>query len=390
MLSIGRPAPAFDDVREIAVLRGGGLGDLMFALPAVDALAATYPEARITLLGSPMARALLTGRPGPIAAVEVLPVAPGVRDGAAGPDDEGVDTFVERLRGRFDLAVQMHGGGRNSNPFLVRLGPRYTVGTATEDAEVLDRWLRYEYYQHEVIRWLEVAGLAGATPVTLDPHVVVTSSERARAAERIDARGRRVIAMHPGATDPRRRWPAERFAEVATARMTLGDVVVIVGDASDGDAAAAIERQVRAAVGTSRRGALRNLAGDLPIAELPGVLASADVMVANDSGPRHLALAVGTPTVGVFWFGNVINAGPFDRARHRVEMSFTTRCPVCGVDVTKVGWTAERCEHDPSFVAEIGADAVLAQVADLLAGAERVHAGEQEGRVTASWAPQRA
>ncbi len=97
------------------------------------------------------------------------------------------------------------------------------------------------------------------------------------------------------------------------------------------------------------------------------VLAAADVMVGDDSGPRHLAVAVGTPTVGVFWFGNVVNAGPFDRGRHRVHMSFVTRCPVCGIDVTQVGWTAERCEHDPSFVDEVTPEVVLSDVEDLLA-----------------------
>ena len=54
--------PRFDDVHEIAVLRGGGIGDLVFALPAIEALAEAYPAARLTLLGSPVHRALLAGR----------------------------------------------------------------------------------------------------------------------------------------------------------------------------------------------------------------------------------------------------------------------------------------------------------------------------------------
>ena len=367
MVAIGRLSPVFEDVEEIAVLRGGGLGDLMFALPAIDALAATYPTARITLLGTPLAAALLAGRPGPIAEVVVLPIAPGVRDAAGHePDEAAIEAFLAAHAGRFDLAVQVHGGGRNSNPFLLRLGARHTVGTATEDAVPLERTVRYVYYQHEVMRALEVAALAGAEATTLDPVVRVTDAERSAAADRVDAGGRRVVVIHPGATDPRRRWPEDRFAAVAADRLAAGDVVVLVGDDSDAPAAAEIARLAAARVpeGAER---IRDLAGTVPIGELPGVLATADVVVADDSGPRHLAVAVGTPTVGVFWFGNVVNAGPFDRGRHRVEMSFVTRCPVCGVDVTQVGWTAERCEHDPSFVAEVTAEAVLADVRDLLA-----------------------
>ncbi|WIB01650.1 glycosyltransferase family 9 protein [Curtobacterium sp. MCBA15_012] len=360
MQLIGNGGERFDDVREIAVLRGGGLGDLMFAVPALEALAAAYPEARITLLGTPLAPAVLRGRTDAVHAFEELPVAPGVRESGDGAPD--LEEFVARLHGRFDLAVQVHGGGRNSNPFLLRLGARHTVGTATEDAEVLERWVRYVYYQHEVLRSLEVASLAGAAPVTLDPRVRVTDAERSAVRERLGVTGR-LVAVHPGATDPRRRWSPEHFAAVVTARLDAGDDVVLVGDASDVPASQAI----RGAVPTALHDHLHDLTDALPLTELPAVLAAADVLVGDDSGPRHLAVAVGTPTVGVFWFGNVVNAGPTDRGRHRVHLSFVTRCPVCGVDVTQVGWTAERCEHDPSYVDEVTPEAVLADVADLLA-----------------------
>ncbi|MCJ1714888.1 glycosyltransferase family 9 protein [Curtobacterium sp. VKM Ac-2922] len=362
-MQIGQGGERFEGVREIAVLRGGGLGDLMFAMPAIEALAATYPDARLTLLGTPAAKALLDGRTDAIHAVEELPVHPGVRD--SGADAPTLADFEHRLRGRFDLAVQLHGGGRNSNPFLLRLQAPHTVGTATEDAEVLERWVRYVYYQHEVLRGLEVAALAGAEPVTLDPRITVTDDERAAVRTRLGVSGT-LIAMHPGATDPRRRWSPDRFAAVAVARLAAGDDVVLVGDASDRPAADAIVAAVRKQEtgGTAER--LHDLVGTLPLSELPAVLGAADVMVGDDSGPRHLAVAVGTRTVGVFWFGNVVNAGPMDRGRHRVHMSFVTRCPVCGIDVTQVGWTAERCEHDPSYVDQVTPEQVLADVEDLL------------------------
>ena len=360
MQLIGNGGERFDDVREIAVLRGGGLGDLMFAVPALEALHAAYPDARITLLGGPTAPALLRGRTDAVHAFEELPVVPGVRDGG-GDGAPSVEDFEQRLRGRFDLAVQLHGGGRNSNPFLLRLGARHTVGTATEDAEVLERWVRYVYYQHEVVRGLEVASLAGAAPVTLDPRVHVRAEERQAVRDRLGVTGR-LLGVHPGATDPRRRWSPERFAAVVVARLEAGDDVVLVGDASDVPAA----RAIADAVPRELHERLHDLTDALPLTELPAVLAAADVVVGDDSGPRHLAVAVGTPTVGVFWFGNVVNAGPIDRGRHRVHMSYVTRCPVCGIDVTQVGWTAERCEHDPSYVDEVQPEAVLVDVADLL------------------------
>lgn len=359
---VGEPGERFDDVRRIAVLRGGGLGDLLFAMPAVTALAAAYPGAEITLLGQPLHAALLADRPGPVTSVEVLPVRPGIRDGR--PDPTAEQQFMERMRDRsFDLAVQVHGGGRNSNPFLLELGARHTVGTRTPDAVALERTIPYLYYQHEVMRALEVVGLAGALPVDLEPCVELTEQERALRDEARTGRSRPLVLLHPGATDPRRRWPAATFGEVAARTVADGAEVVVIGDDSDIEAADAIVAHARS------RGAgegVTSRAGRIPIGELVSLLAQGSVLLANDSGPRHLAQAIGTPTVGIFWFGNVVNAAPLSRARHRIQMSFTTHCPVCGRDVTQVGWTAERCEHDDSFVAEVTAEAVLEDVRSLL------------------------
>ena len=111
--------------------------------------------------------------------------------------------------------------------------------------------------------------------------------------------------MHPGATDPRRRWPPERFGEVAYPLVRAGLEVVVIGDQSEADLA---EQVVG---GAKRAGAPRDqvssLAGRIAVAELVDLVASSALMVANDSGPRHLAQSLGTPTVGLYWFGNVIN-----------------------------------------------------------------------------------
>ncbi|GAA1626850.1 glycosyltransferase family 9 protein [Georgenia ruanii] len=368
-LAIGPLAPRFEDVEQIAVLRGGGLGDLLYALPAVEALVVAYPAARITLLGTPLHSDLLAGRPGPVAEVVVLPLARGVREAAGHEEDRpGTARFLERLAARrFDLAVQVHGGGRFSNPFLLRLGARHTVGTRTPDAAALERTIPYRLYQHEVLRALEVVGLAGAPPVVLEPRVVVTPAERegGRAVRAPEARA--LLAVHPGATDARRRWPANRFAEVAAAAAGAGAQVVVVGASGDTAAAEEIVDRARSAVPPAARSLVTSRAGRLTLAGLTGLLAEADVLLGNDSGPRHLAQAVGSATVAVYWFGNVITAGPLGRARHRVHLSWVTACPACGRDVTAE--TAARCEHEDSLVADVPVGPVREDVLDLLARA---------------------
>lgn len=354
-LTRSRPAP-LPDVLRIAVVRGGGLGDLVFTLPALDALSAAYPEAEIVLLGTRAHAELLRGRRGPVSRVEVVPA--GVLDGRPG-DEMDRARFITRMRAeRFDLVCQLHGGGRYSNPFSRALRARHSVGAATDDAAPLDATLPYVYYEHETMRWMEVAALAGASAVSIEPRLSVRAVERQGARRHLDPSASGVLVLHPGATDPRRRWPAERFGEVARRSAEDGFQVIVVGDDTDRQAAETILAIEQRALDLTARLGLRDLLG---------LLAEADVVVGNDSGPRHLAQALGTRTVGVFWVGNVINGAPLTRHDHRVHFSWVTRCPRCGRDSTQVGWTAPRCEHDDSFVAEVPVDDVYADVLALMA-----------------------
>lgn len=385
--AVGPVAPPFESIGSIAVLRGGGLGDLLFAMPAIHALAAAYPQARITLLGTPLHAELLAGRPGPVDEVAVLPFAEGVRPGGSGDtaaDAQQVQDFLARMREReFDLAVQVHGGGRFSNPFLLELGAKHTVGTRTEDAAELERTIPYHYYQHEVLRALEVAGMAGATTTALSPRIEVTEHDRDEARTALealarslpDAAGRRAprLVIHPGASDARRQWPVESFAALATRAVTDGYQVLLVGAGAEAELCRRIWEQVPA----EQREAVHVLAGKLSLPGLVGVLESADVMLGNDSGPRHLAQAVVTPTVGIFWAGNMIMAAPLERSRHRVHLGWVTHCPECGIDVTQVGWNAPRCDHTFPLTAAVSVDEVYANITDLTASGELLSAGRQ-------------
>lgn len=348
---VGPVLEKFPEVSRIAVLRGGGLGDLLFALPAISALAAAYPGARITLLGTPVHAELLGNTSSPVSEVRILPITEGVRPGTTDPGAIE-EFFLSMERAEFDLAVQLHGGGRFSNPFLLRLGARHTVGSRTEDAAPLERSVPYTYYQHEPLRGLEVAGLAGAPPICLearlrplDRHFLVID-ELLRS--NVHSQDRPVVVIHPGATDPRRRWPAERFGEVAAACAADGCRVLVVGTAEE-------RRLAGEVVAAADSGAVASVAGELGLGALAALLDRCNVLVGNDSGPRHLAQALGTPTVGLFWVGNLIHAGPLGRSLHRVHLSWATHCPECGVDITQVGWTAARCVHDSSLLAGISA-----------------------------------
>lgn len=358
---VGPVGEPFAEVRRIAVVRGGGLGDLLFALPAMASLAAAYPRAQLVLVGSPLHRELLAGRPGPVDLVLPLPedtVEPG----------DGADHAAALAAGAgpFDLGVQLHGGGRWSNSFLLALGVRWSVGCRTPDAAALTRSVPFSYFQHETLRALEVTGLAGAPPVALSPSLTVTGRDLDKAATALSGLAAPVLAVHPGATDPRRRWPPSRFAEVIAEVIAGEGSAAVIGTTDEAALTTEVVAAARARLPAVRRDAVRSLAGRLDAGALVGVLATSRLLLANDSGPRHLAEAVGTPTVSVYWMGNVINAGPHGRARHRVHIAWTPACPVCGADATDEA--APRCPHDESFVANVSTDRVLADVAELLTG----------------------
>ena len=355
---VGPVLEKFSSISRIVVLRGGGLGDLMFALPAVSALKAAYPGATITLLGTPGHAELFQSTLAPVQDVRILPFAEGVRPGAEDTAATGA-FFGAMRRERFDLAVQLHGGGRFSNPFLLRLGARHSVGTRTPDAALLERCLPYVYYQHEPLRALEVVGLAGAAPVELEARLRPRAGYTARAEEVLDSLpgspNSPVVALHPGATDPRRRWSVNGFAEVAAACAADGNRVLVIGTAAEANLASAIVQR-------SGSRSVLSLAGALDLGTLTAVLDRCHVLLGNDSGPRHLAQALGTPTVGIYWAGNMINASPLGRSQHRTHLSWVTRCPECGADVTQVGWTSLRCPHDVSLMLGIDPDEVYRDV----------------------------
>ncbi|MCC2972702.1 glycosyltransferase family 9 protein [Massilia sp. IC2-476] len=343
------PRPLVQGVRKIAVLRPNAVGDFVFAVPALHALRHAYPEAELVYLGKAWHADFLAGRPGPVDRVVVMPPVPGVGTPPDGPADEGaVERFTARMRDEgFDILAQMYGGGSHSNPFARRLGARLTIGARADGAAPLDRWVPHVEPANRRLALLEIAALVGGTLPWLPCELELTPADRTAAAQLLPPdSGRPLVLLQPGSSDPRRCWAPERFATVGDALAAEGMLVAVNG--TDGEAA--LVRQVAACM----RHPCVELTGRLGLGGLCGLIERAALVVSNDTGPLHLALAIGTRAVGIFWHTNLVDGAPLRPGLLRAAVSAQVRCRTCGLDNRAV-----RCQHQPSFVDEICVDEVL-------------------------------
>lgn len=361
------PGMSGNKVKRIAVLRANALGDYIFCIPALQAIKNQWPHAELVYLGKAWHRDFLAGRPGPVDRVVVVPKCKGIPlecDDVEDPDS--VQKFFAEMRAEsFDLAFQMHGGGGNSNPFVQKLGARTSIGLLAENAPPLDINIPYSLFHHEILRYLEIANAAGAAPVDIQPSIAVTARDHHELNLAVPELRHPFAVLHPGATDVRRRWPAEKLATIADRLAEEGLHVYVTGTA--------VESQlVQSVVGAARSKPVP-VCERLSLHALTALLAQAEIVVSNDTGPLHLARALATPTVGTYWVGNMINAGPITSRGNNVCISWTTTCPKCRMDCTRHDAHVPRigCDHAASFLDSISVDEVWGHVESLLAGHAR-------------------
>ncbi|HEX6998739.1 MAG TPA: glycosyltransferase family 9 protein [Gammaproteobacteria bacterium] len=286
---------------------------MLCAVPALRALRNRYPQAHITLIGSASCVWFVRRFGTLLDSLLPFPGYPGIPEQPYSPGT--LAAFIDRARAEpYDLAIQMHGSGIVTNAFTALLGARrvaglYRPGFFRPSAAT---FFPYAEAGSEVRRCLYLAESLGcpaqgeelAFPVAdadrqaLQAHPLLGKLER-----------RRFVCIHPGARDPARRWPAERFARVADEIATRGYRVVLTGTAA--------ERATAAAVATRMTHAALNAAGETSLGATAALLERCALLVTNDTGVSHLAAALRTPSVVIFLASDPDRWAPLDRARHR-------------------------------------------------------------------------
>jgi ADP-heptose:LPS heptosyltransferase len=303
-----RPLLPPDTVQRIAVFRALMLGDVLCAVPALRALRAGYPEADITFVGLPWARELI-GRLSCVDRFEPFPGHPALPEARA--DEAALMPFLQSMqRRRVDLALQLHGSGRITNPIVEAFGARRTAAFVEPGAPCADPSLCVPWPTrgHEIERCLALTDHLGLERCGTGLEFPLTAADRA--AGRACAGDTPFAIIHPGAQLRSRRWPVERFAVVADALAARGLRIVVTGNAAEAPLAAAL-------CDAMRHRAL-NVAGTTSLWQLGALVERARLVVSNDTGLSHIAAAFGTPSVIVACGSDVSRWAPLNRARHRV------------------------------------------------------------------------
>lgn len=373
---------AWSSAQNVLAIRLDTIGDVLMTTPAMRALKESCPGRRLTLLTSKPGAAIAEFIPEIDA---VIPYeAPWLKSAALRKDSLPDWDMVRRLRAdQFDACVIFTVYSQNPLPaalfsFLADI-PLRLAHCRENPYQLLTDWVPepepQQFIRHEVRRQLDLVGTVGCQTAEERLSLQVPYRDRQWArrclGERGIAPGQPWAAVHPGATAASRRYPPERFAAACT-ELAEGDgwQLVFTGQADEMDL---IER-IRASIPRPTH----SVAGQLSLGQLAGILAEAPLLIANNTGPVHMAAALGTPVVDLYALTNPQHT-PW-QVPHRV-LSFDVPCKFCYRSVCPEG------HHD--CLRRISPQAVAHAARDLLdetrgarlplrdMGANDVHSGYQ-------------
>jgi ADP-heptose:LPS heptosyltransferase len=259
-----------------------------------------------------------------------FPGSPGIAEQFYEPGR--TELFLSRMRREgFDLAIQLHGSGAFSNPITLALGARVTAGMVRpgDSAGRLDAAFPTPQRGREVDRLLAFTSFLGA-PVPLRwPDLQLEPGDESEAARALSGATVPLTGVHPGAREATKRWPAAHFAGAAEALwQERGGTVVVLGGPEEEGAARIIEKRLGPRC--------LNLAGRLSLPVLAAVVRRLALLLTNDSGPAHLAYAMGTPSVTIFGGTDAARWGPA-AGPHRV-LFHEVPCRPCQGDSCPLGF----------------------------------------------------
>jgi lipopolysaccharide heptosyltransferase II len=281
------------DYKRILIVRTDRIGDVLLSTPTVMALRQAYPQAYIAMMVSPYTRDIVEGNP---FIDEVIVYDKDVRH-------KSWASSVNFARGlkkkKFDLAVILHPTNRVHMVTYFAGIPR-RLGFNRKSGWLLTDRIRHTKQfgdKHESLYCLELVEHLGIKPQDGAMFMPIKDDSERWAEELFLREGLKktdkLLAVHPGASCPSKVWPNQRFAQVADRLIDkYGFKVLVISGPKD----IMLAREV---IKNMNHPAV-DLAGETSVSQLASVLKRCSLFISNDSGPVHLASAVGTPVVSIF------------------------------------------------------------------------------------------
>jgi len=342
--------------RRILLLRLERIGDLLMVLPAIADVQALAPDAQIDLVvgswNADLARSI-----DPVRRVQALDAAWLAREGQG----LSLQSLIRAARHwhsvRYDLAINFEPDVR-SNLLLAASGAAWTVGYRSGGGgALLDVALDYDTRAHTTdnARRLVSTTFGRTPPAETAPTLIVPSEAHDNASRLLgDATGP-LVGIHVSGGRPIKQWEPGRFADVAHRLIeTTGATIVLSGSAGDRALVDSMKQALPADT-------IIDVAGHLDLLTLAAILERLDLLITGDTGPMHLAAAVGTPIVAVF--------GPSDPARYapRGPLDHVVRVDLPCSPCNRIRLPPARCVgHTPDCLASISAGSVFAAAMSVL------------------------
>lgn len=315
---------------QILIIRLSSIGDVVHALPAVGALRDRYPGCRISWLVEDQAADLLRGYQGidRVIAVRKWRLLGDIRSLRFGQALSVAQELLHELRqDHYDLVIDFQGLLKSGVlACLARGKRRLGYANAREGSHLFysERAPAPAFHDHAIARHMALLQVLGISDVPVSFAFYFGPDITARVdaicyQEAIDS-GRPAVCFNPATTWPTKLWEQDKAARLcALLHEQCGAQVLLVGAAGD---QARLE-QIRSLAGPGAR----NLAGRLSLRELACQVSRSDLMISMDSGPMHIACAVGTPVVALFGPTAPWRTGPFGSGHSVVRTALA--CSPC-------------------------------------------------------------
>ena len=305
-------------IQKLAVFRALQLGDMLCAVPALRALRAAQPGARITLVGLPWAAQFARRFHCYIDDFIAFPGHPAFPEQP--PQQQQAPAFYRAMHAhRFDLALQMHGSGEISNGIVRAFGADavagFISGSVSDSGAAADAdcFVAYPESGAEPLRLLRLVEHLGARGATAALEFPIGDEDRNELRASPFAAGIRegaYFCVHPGARNRAKCWPPHAFAQVADALAEeFGLQPVLTGSPRETDLTAMVAAHMRTPAVDS--------AGPLSIGAMAALMQGARLLLCNDTGVSHIAAGLRLPSVVIFSSADMQRWAPLDRDLHR-------------------------------------------------------------------------